>query len=721
MGGVDFVKCASDFRSNVTANPAYAATFGFQDPGNTTDTMNSTVTIAVCQLLCGKGRDYYAWDQVASTITTWVLPVIGILLQAPYESNKPLQTVLATCRWIGSPIASLSYILWNIKVTAKCAMMVDMSVGYRERPGQDTDFAETRDSLYILSVMNQYVLKPSLPGAVTEKLLRIALFSESLHLPTSRKTIVQHRMKLAAFIRSGRRRGAVPVFISLMWFVFSLILSIQQAFGTMGENRTAHDLALGCLLGWLPVLVLSSIVDRNPVVPDDIRGRLNKYLTMVRKALVDSHTRQEFARSNEGDRVDYSWIDDMEGYHLSGEPLGDELDTLFTRFAGQGRVRWHYGVAHPILAGIEDNSAAHYGRDWLRAPNIRHALVNGAPYKYYNDPLRHFDPREIWQIACGISLVGGTVAGAFILSYLTPTVGLGCRSGGYLNFFVIALVLLITEMLVWWITSFRSITDETKDWTRRLFARFLCVAEAGNTAWLSYIVMAQTIGSYRTCDCMGSRWGGRGGYINFDLIDQAPASLARGPWVAGTAVACITLGFGCAFIIVEWCCQSHLATADYLSAMNGLRWVRVFKRYTSWIRTIPDHTIEGFKILKWMVFGGRDGRRSLVWSWKVKPRDVQVIQGRPLPRSREGSATIVEDDYPSVSRDRQRSSPLLKLPNQSMSGSGRRSSTTIPEPPGRRSREGSNTSTDLDGYELSRFPSTNDPLIPSPTYPKMGT
>lgn len=63
------------------------------------------------------------------------------------------------------------------------------------------------------------------------------------------------------------------------------------------------------------------------------------------------------------------------------------------------------------------------------------------------------DGRQLWQVCAAIFLVGGTSAGAFILSYNTPTVGLGCRTGGYMIFFVVALVLLIAEILVWWLTS----------------------------------------------------------------------------------------------------------------------------------------------------------------------------------------------------------------------------------------------------------------------------
>lgn len=47
------------------------------------------------------------------------LPIAGLLVQAPHESNKAWQTILALSGWVGSPIATLSYILWKIKVTGE--------------------------------------------------------------------------------------------------------------------------------------------------------------------------------------------------------------------------------------------------------------------------------------------------------------------------------------------------------------------------------------------------------------------------------------------------------------------------------------------------------------------------------------------------------------------------------------------------------------------------
>ena len=67
-------------------------------------------------------------------------------------------------------MATLAYTLWNIKVTGKCAMMVDMATKYSAEPEQDSAFGRIRDSLYILSVMNQCTLSPHLHGADLSKL-----------------------------------------------------------------------------------------------------------------------------------------------------------------------------------------------------------------------------------------------------------------------------------------------------------------------------------------------------------------------------------------------------------------------------------------------------------------------------------------------------------------------------------------------------------------------
>lgn len=554
---VNFTECGIIFLNNSTdlyANYVYH--------GSLSGALGSeaqVITLEGCRNLCGTGNEYYQWKDASNTITTWILPIMGMLLQAPFESNKFRKTMSALCRWVGSPIASLSYILWNIKVTSKCALLVDMATRYEELPAEDSEFAQIRDSFYILSVMNQYAIKARMPGVEAEKLLRIALFSDSLKLVPAEdetRSLVKRRQKLARSLREGRKRGIVPVFISLMWFLFSLGLSIQTAFGSLGENATAHDLALGLVLSWLPILILSGIVDRNPVATDDIRIKLNKLLDAVRMALLNPEVRNTYMRDTGRTPQDFAWTQKLNN---------DEYfrDDFFTHFAGQGRVRWHYGVAHPILAGIETSFVADYGRDWLEdSEPARNNHVLGPKVLH---GLRWFDRREFWQTLSAIAVVAGSAGGAFVLSFFTPTVGLGCRSGGYMIFVINALFLLWVELLVWWLvprsamssgwlrrhapedpltrigtnlerrlhransgrwalnagyTVRRLVSAWSKKTLRdRIELLFLRPCEVVNSAWLCYIIAAQTFGSYRNCVCMASVWGGLGGYIDFMNVD----------------------------------------------------------------------------------------------------------------------------------------------------------------------------------------------------------
>jgi hypothetical protein len=172
------------------------------------------ITREGCRQLCGRGPDIYPWVDASSTITTWILPIIGTLLQAPFESNAFKRTVFAITRWIGSPIASLSYVLWNIKVSAKASLMVDMSVRYDQTPERKSDFGSMRDSMYLLLAMNQYTIKEIAFSRDTQKeaegLLRIVLFSKDLRLTDTDKTLRQTRRILAHELREMRRRGIVP-------------------------------------------------------------------------------------------------------------------------------------------------------------------------------------------------------------------------------------------------------------------------------------------------------------------------------------------------------------------------------------------------------------------------------------------------------------------------------------------------------------------------------
>jgi hypothetical protein len=115
----NFTQCAADYLAN-GPDPLYAWTSPVRKiPANA----STQISYEGCLALCGHGNSWYPWSQAAQTITTWLLPIVGILLQAPFESNAFWNTIFAIARWVGNPMSSLSYILWNISVSGKCCLM----------------------------------------------------------------------------------------------------------------------------------------------------------------------------------------------------------------------------------------------------------------------------------------------------------------------------------------------------------------------------------------------------------------------------------------------------------------------------------------------------------------------------------------------------------------------------------------------------------------------
>lgn len=249
-----------------------------------------------------------------------------------------------------------------------------------------------------------------MPPQEGEQLLRIALFSDSLRVTSDGvpfQTLKRSRRTLASTLRETRKKGVIPVYISLGWFLFSLALAIEDAFGRIGDNQTAHNLALGLLIAWLPVFLIATIVDRNPVGAERNRRKLNEFLEDVRAALLYGPSRTQFLARSARREHELSWTSAFKDDDF-------RLYDFFAHFAGQGRIRWHYGVAHPILAAMERSYVSASGRGWLGDTNAAtSAIIWDEPQKR---GLIWFDPRMAWQISSSLIVVGGTVFGAFILS-----------------------------------------------------------------------------------------------------------------------------------------------------------------------------------------------------------------------------------------------------------------------------------------------------------------
>lgn len=99
--GPNFTACGIRYMSNSTL----ASQNNYSGHVRLIQANQSTqITYDGCIALCGRGNEYYTRPVISATLITWILPILGTLLQAFFESNTFWRTVKAYNRWIGTDV-----------------------------------------------------------------------------------------------------------------------------------------------------------------------------------------------------------------------------------------------------------------------------------------------------------------------------------------------------------------------------------------------------------------------------------------------------------------------------------------------------------------------------------------------------------------------------------------------------------------------------------------
>jgi hypothetical protein len=178
----------------------------------------------------------------------------------------------ALLNWVGSPQTALAATIFNIHQIRECLLeVVPSGFGITMDPLQ----SEKRDAYYVLSAIGQFKLKnPRHPSerfltALVYGLFRpIMLGAAEPDLPVARIMTRELLQEMAFQLRMLRRRGVYPALASIFIYFIAYAVSLVLAFGGLGDRATAHSLALGLLVSWLLLMVLFTILDRNPVSAD---------------------------------------------------------------------------------------------------------------------------------------------------------------------------------------------------------------------------------------------------------------------------------------------------------------------------------------------------------------------------------------------------------------------------------------------------------------------
>ncbi|KAK0614395.1 hypothetical protein B0T14DRAFT_539890 [Immersiella caudata] len=233
------------------------------------------MTYAGCRKLCS--TEMNSPKAVLTITTTWIFP-LAILFGLPYDSlhyKKFRGTVSALSNWLGSPQTAITSTIFNFDQIRKCHRLA--SKGTPE------------DTYYVLSCFNQFTIPMQGSGPeVNEQFVTTLIYGLFRPLRDGPQNFDQKNIDieytkqllalLASQLRLLRRRGVVPMMLSLGTFLAAFIFSIYLAFGSAGEGVDVTALTLGLLYSWLPMLVICTIVDRNPVSSERVQELMSRWL-----------------------------------------------------------------------------------------------------------------------------------------------------------------------------------------------------------------------------------------------------------------------------------------------------------------------------------------------------------------------------------------------------------------------------------------------------------
>ncbi|PVF92987.1 hypothetical protein CPB86DRAFT_716343 [Serendipita vermifera] len=529
--------------------------------GSWTD--NTTLAIGTdyttCKKYCGTNGSAFQWNAFAPQFTGWLLPFLTLTAQLPYESDGIWHDLMSLFLTVGSPqlaMYSLALTILNSRhakqrldqifsrdrdpVTPEHRVMHDMLNNLKDRVFQTLRVSQQQS--FELGDLRPH--PPNLDdfAKTREELLWWTTVQESL----SRRN----------------RRFTASLATQAAWVIIAFSFTWVDAFGSekIGTNVTAFGLAIALCWSWTLVLVLGwffagvstsrrpmteAITQANKSYPDGMR-RLAVYEPReglaysslsrripgdVERAGPVYNYAKVFVWSHIADNV----IETIKQHILDSPPatvqihpptpnLGDTVEMQPIQLHRQTPNTGHIEL-QPIHYLSSEQPSQEQHLEPLSTSLDNQSLLDGGTvprrYLWENERTtawkRAVHSRMLWAAVIAVVLNVATIGSAFWLDFLTPSVGLGCRSGGVLIYWMMSHIIWIVLTLSAWLSDLWSV-HETKQYSihqgpkryalgtlavvLRLFGKALATL---NSAWIVIHCLFEFTQFYTRCWCQTNR------------------------------------------------------------------------------------------------------------------------------------------------------------------------------------------------------------------------
>ncbi|KIK47886.1 hypothetical protein CY34DRAFT_798759 [Suillus luteus UH-Slu-Lm8-n1] len=533
VAGLNWMQCLTDIKSNANATQNLVGLLNSNgDPvSNVADA--TAISYSLCTSFCGKGGDFQV-SVFAQDFSSWLLPYLALISQLPFGAQYRLDNLMSAILTVGSP-ALAGYSLFITLLNSRWI---------NRRFSHSVDYPNSRSAVSIISSLQQSPLRLHSDRA---------RFASLVVLPEN-DSWWQYFSELVDYTHTWSIASAT----SIAWVVVAYILSVANSPSDAFVDAQAGAESTSSIWLWLIPIVMGWL----QLSPKCDFNRL--------KAAYDRADRHARAAAGMADRpiaipsastqraltITSQEEDVMSPDELLTPPVFNYSRSLEWACTAEDIFLMYKAASEKARSRIPVNAES----EWVESddfksihPHNRHgSLQEIAAYCAQPGHARRSHwasgvfTRMVIASCASLALQWGTVGGALIVEWFTPTVGLGCRSLSYLLYGVVStiiwMMLLISSILAHYsaASSYRASLSERValacSHSLRRMGKLLAIA---NSLWVVLMCILQYSGFYHTCFCSSNiiHRGNTAAYITI-IETTTQAALAKAAWIGALFLAC---------------------------------------------------------------------------------------------------------------------------------------------------------------------------------------
>ncbi|KAI0033216.1 hypothetical protein K488DRAFT_85137 [Vararia minispora EC-137] len=539
----NFTQCIADITGGLYDATPEALSGGRDNHGKVVPLHNATaITYDLCKRACGSGSESFTWTVFSAQFSAWLLPWLALVSQLPFGSQLRTDDVVSVFLTIGSPaLAAYSLVLTVLNGQWVSRRLAGIA------------YPNVRMAWRVLSSLQQAALQIDDADGMLASLVVLPENDDWWE-------------ELAHGLDYTQTWSASAV-SQITWVIIAYLFTVIDSFADVTNSVNSNGQGVGSAFLWLL-----------PIVVGWLQVSPKSDFTRVCAAVDRANVKAFYASADPRHPVLASDVTEHRAFTLKSHE-----DHAARRDEEASAPIYNYARFLPWVANVElvvsvlraaaERATAHEPVDpyvpWRAAAKGKPPVIVDENRRGSLDQVRRYvgaargsrvgrvDPNFLMRFliatALALFLQWGTVGGAVVAVWFTPTIGLGCRSGSYILYAAVGTAVWGTMVISSFLSFYATVAGQSalpsKQSPRPLPAALIAgrlstfLRRAGkllatlNAIWIVLSCIFQFSSFYDRCYCNSSVLGlGKNAYDVLTFLDSDVTAM-KAAWIGSIVLA----------------------------------------------------------------------------------------------------------------------------------------------------------------------------------------